>query len=228
MASLSNMGLVFTDPQLAFSRLKNDSSPWLPLLSILLLGAAVMYWWVATADFTWLRAHAAASNPEMNGEQRAAMNAFLTPSTMMWSTQLGMLFGTLATLLLSALYYLLAGRVLKTPFSYGKWFAFTCWTSLPRLLIYPLMALQIATGNGQVAVEGLNLASIAALLGLESDNPWIGLASSLDFTVVWSLVLSVIGLKIWTGRSTSTCTWVAVIPFAAIYGLWALKILLSS
>lgn len=228
MSALSNMGLVFTDPQVAFSRLKSDSSPWLPLLAILLLGAAIMYWWVATVDFAWLRAHAAAANPQMNGEQRAAMNAFMTPTTMLWSIQIGMLVGTLGTLLVSALYYLLAGRILKAPLGFGKWFAFVCWTSLPRLLVYPLMALQIATSNGQVTAEGLNLASIASLLRLEADSPWYGLATSLDFTVVWSMVLSVIGLKVWTGRSTSTCVWVSIIPAALIYGLWALKIILSS
>lgn len=228
MASLSNMGLVLTDPHLAFNRLKTDSNPWLPLLSILVLGAGIMYWWVATADFDWLREHIAAANPQMSGEERAGLKGFVTPTAMLWSTQIGMLAGTLVTLALSALYFLLAGRLIKAPFSYGKWFAFTCWTSVPRLLAFPLMALAIVTGNGQVAAESLNLGSLAALLRLEADSPWMGLASSLDFTVVWSLVLSVIGLKVWTGRSTSTCAWVALLPFVVIYGLWTLKIVLSS
>jgi hypothetical protein len=46
----------------------------------------------------------------------------------------------------------------------------------------------------------------------------------MDLTMFWSIVLAVIGLKAWTGRSTGTCVTVAILPYLIIYGLWAAKI----
>jgi hypothetical protein len=45
-----------------------------------------------------------------------------------------------------------------------------------------------------------------------------------DLTMLWSIALAVIGLKAWTGRPTSTCVTVAVLPYVIVYGLWAAKI----
>lgn len=228
MSSLSTMGLVFSDPHQAYTRLRTDSTPWLPLLCSLLLGMTMMYWWVSTTDFNWLREHMMAANPGMSGEERAGMKAFVNPTAMLWTTQLGTVAGTVVVLAIMALYFKLAGSVLGTRLAYGKWFSFVCWTSLPQLLIYPLMALQIATSNGQVGSESLNLASLGVMLRLQPDNPWLGLASMLDFSVIWSIILAVIGLKIWTGRGTGACTIAAALPLVLATLFWTLKVIFFS
>jgi hypothetical protein len=55
-------------------------------------------------------------------------------------------------------------------------------------------------------------------------HPWASLVGSVDLTMLWSIALAVIGLKAWTGRPTSTCVTVAVLPYVIVYGLWAAKI----
>lgn len=222
--SLSTLGMMFYDPAQAFARIKEKPPILLPLLAVLLPSMAVMAWWIATVDFTWLREHMLAANASMSPEARAGIEKMVAPTPLFLTTMIGMLVGTLVTYAITAVYYLLAGKVIDSQRSFRQWFAFACWTSLPRLLVVPLIALQIVTSHGQVAAEGLNMASLSALTGMASTSRWYGIASSIDPSVVWATVLTVIGLKVWTGRSTAACVTVALLPAIVIYGVWTLKI----
>jgi hypothetical protein len=223
--ALFDIGNVILEPTPTFARLKAKTSAWLPLLILIVLSVAIMYWWISTLDFGWLREHMLAAQGNATPEVRAAMERFMTPTSMMWSSSIGAVVGTLVALSLSALYYVIASKVIDAPIGFGKWFGFSVWTSVPRLLTIPLSALQIATSHGRLAPEDLNMASLNYLVfHLPASHPWAGLVGSIDLTMFWSIALAVIGLKAWTGRSTSTCVTVALLPYAIIYGLWAAKI----
>jgi hypothetical protein len=223
--ALFDIGNVILEPTPTFARLKFKTSAWLPLLVLILLSVAIMYWWVSTLDFAWLREHMLSAQGNAKPEARAAMAKFLTPTSMMWSSGIGAVAGTLVALAVSALYYLVASKVIDVAIGYGKWFGFSVWTSVPRLLTLPLSALQIVTSHGRLAPEDLNMVSLNYLLfHLPLSHPWASLLGSLDLSSFWSIVLAVIGLKAWTGRSTGTCVTVALLPYVIIYGLWAAKI----
>ncbi len=225
--ALFDIGNVILDPTPTFARLKAKTNAWLPLLVLIVLSTAILYWWVTTLDFAWLVDHLVAAQPKASPEARAAMQKFMTPTSMLWSGGIGAVLGTVAMFALSALYYLVAGKVIGVPIGFGKWFGFSVWTSVPRLLALPLSALQIATSHGRLAPEDINMVSLNyLLLHLPASNPWASLAANIDLTMVWSLVLTVIGLKAWTGRSTATCVTVAALPYVVIFGLWAAKIAL--
>jgi len=223
--ALFDIGNVILEPAPTFGRLKERTRAWLPLLATMVLTLAVMVWWVQTTDFAWLREHVAALNPDIKPEQKAAMQGMMTPKAMMVTSSLGVLIGTPLMFAIVALYYFLAGKLIGEPISYGKWFGFAAWTSIPRLLALPLSALQIVTSHGQVALEDLNMVSLNYLVfHLPASNHWAGLLNSIDLPSIWGTVLAVIGLKVWTGRPTATCVTVAVIPWVVVYGVWAAKI----
>jgi hypothetical protein len=223
--ALFDIGNVFTEPTSTFGRLKAKTNAWLPLLLLIVLSVAILYWWIATLDFAWLREHMLAASPNPRPEAREALERFMTPTSMMWSSILGGVIGLLLAFAVTALYFLIAGKVIGAQIGYGKWFGFSVWTSVPRLLSIPLSALQIMTSHGRLAPEDLNMVSLNyLLLHLPLSNPWASLANSLDLTTAWSLALTVIGLKAWTGRSTGTCVTVALLPYVVVYGLWAAKI----
>ena len=225
--ALFDIGNVILEPSPTFARLKARTNAWLPLLVVILLSVAITYWWVATLDFPWLTEHMLAAQPKATPEMRTAMERFMTPTMMLWSTVIGSVVGILLMTALTAVYYLIAGKALGTSISYGKWFGFAVWTSIPGLLKFPLSALQIVTSHGRLAPEDLNMLSLNYLaLHLPASNPWAGLAAGIDLTVFWSIVIATIGLKAWTGRSTGTCVTIAVLPYVIIYGLWAAKIAL--
>ena len=220
-----DIGNVILEPSPTFARLKDKPRAWVPLLLLVLLTLGVSFWYVSTLDFAWFREHMVAAQGNLKPEQRAAMEHFLTPKTMMWSSGAGAVLGTPIACALAALYYLLAAKVMGTGIGYGKWFGFAVWTSIPRLLTVPLSVLQILTSGGRLAPEDMNMVSLNyLLLHVPMSNPWFGLATNLDLTSLWAVALAVIGLKAWTRRSTGTCVTVAVLPYAVVYGIWAAKI----
>lgn len=220
-----DMGNVILEPSPTMARLKDRPSPWIPLLTAILLSLALTWWWISTEDFAWLRDHLLAAQPDAKPEARAAMARFLTPTSMLWSAGAASVIGTMVLTAIMAAYYLLAGRLMGSAIGYGKWFGFSAWVSVPRMLVMPLMALQIVTSHGQLAPENLNMVSLNyLLLHLPLSHPWQGLASNLDLATLWSGVLAAIGLKAWTGRGMGTCALVAALPYATVYGLWAAKI----
>ena len=223
--ALFDIGNVFLEPTPTFARLKARTHAWLPLLISILLSLGIMVWWIDTLDFDWLREHMLAAQPTAKPEVREAMAKFISPKTMMWSSGIGAVVGTVLIAAVTALYYLIAGKLSGSPIGYGKWFGFSVWTSLPRLLTAPLSALQIMTSHGQLAPEDLNMVSLNYLLfHLPMSSPWATLVGSIDLTTFWSIALATIGLKAWTGRPTGACLTVALLPYVVIYGLWAAKI----
>ncbi len=223
--ALFDIGNVILEPTPTFARLKDKGGAWLPLLILIVLSMGIMYWWISTLDFPWLIEHTVAAQPKATPEMRAAMEKFMTPTSMMWTSIIGAIVGSVLTMAVSALYYLIAGKVMGVPVGFGKWFGFSVWTNVPRLLTVPLSALQIATSHGRLAPEDMNMASLNYLLfHLPVSHPWASFVGSMDLTMFWSIVLAVFGLKAWTGRSTGTCVAVAVLPYLIVYGLWAAKI----
>lgn len=220
---------MFYEPGAAFRALRERSHGWLPLLLLAGLSAAVMVWYAATADPQWLDASLTARHPEMNAQQLAATGKMMHGGVAMAVFAVTGVLGTVAMFALSALYLLLAGRFIGAEIGFGKWFAFSAWTRVPGLLVVLLMALQVATGHGQVALEDLNMVSLNFLfLHLAAPHPWFGFANALDLSAVWSTALTIIGLRAWTDRPLATCVSVAVLPMLVIFGLWAAKIIAFS
>lgn len=223
--ALPDLGRVILEPSATFARLKDKPRGWVPLLVSILLSLAIMYWWTSTMDYAWFTQHMIASHPEMKPEQQAAMAHVFTPGRMMISASVGAVLGTIVLLALTAVYFLIASRMMGSDIGYGKWFAFAAWASVPRLLVVPLMALQIATSHGQLAPEDLNMVSLNYLLfHLPMSHPWASFANSLDLAAFWCIALGAIGLKAWTGKPTGTCITIAALPYVVVYALWAAKI----
>lgn len=171
--ALFDIGNVMVEPTSTFSRLKAKPNPWVPLAVLILTSLAISYWWISTLDFSWLTDHVIASQgAAIKPEARDAMKKFMTRNTMLITSSVTVVLGTLLISAVAAVYYLLAGRVLGTTIGYGKWFGFSVWVSIPRLLTVPLSALQIATSGGRLAPEDLNMMSLNyLLLHLPASNP---------------------------------------------------------
>ncbi len=223
--TITTMGQLFYEPKAAFETLKDNPRGWIPLLTIIVLSAAMMYWYFATVDFNWMVQNMLSANPKLDDAARATMEKAMSRNTMMWMTLAGVVIGTPVALALSALYMLIASKFIGSDISFGKWMSFSAWTSMIKLIGLPLMAVQILTSHGQLAMEQLNMLSLNFLLfHLPTAHKWAGFVTSLDVTMIWSAIVTVIGLRVWTGRSTGTCVTIALIPLAVIYGLWACKL----
>ncbi len=220
---------IFFEPRAAFTSLKEKPASWLVLILMILASMGVHYWYFATVDFSWLMDHTFSSQPDIKPEAREAIAKFMTRDTMMYSSLAMLAIGTLVINAVIALYYFIASKVLGSSIGYGKWFHFAVWVSVPMLLSIPLMALQVATGHGQVGLEELNMLStnflfVHAPLG----TPWASLLNNLSMYHFWTVFLSFVGLRVWTERSNNACAIAAALPYVLIFGGWALKTAISN
>lgn len=226
ISSLTVLTQMFYEPYRAFEALKNNGRAWLPLLLLILLTTAVMFWYMHTVDFAWLIHRMANADPSMDSAERAEMLKVISPTFLTASTLGSAIIGIPVEYALYALYYLIVSKLMGSHIQYSKWFVFAAWISVPGLLALPLMALQISTGNGQIALEDLNIMSFNFLIfHLPPGNAWASPASSVSLTTIWTAVLAVIGLRSWTHASLAQCTFAALLPLAAVYGIWAVKIM---
>jgi hypothetical protein len=224
-SALSILTQIFYEPKAAFEELKKDSRLLLPLMLLPIATAAIMFWYFSTVDFAWYMEHMMSATPDMKPEQREVMARMFSKDSMMMMAVAGTLIGAPIVYALYALYYLIASKMMGSVISFGNWLAFAAWTSVPALLGLPLMALQIVSSKGQVAVEGLNMLSFNFLIfHFPFGTPWASLANSLNVTTIWSLFLSYVGFRVWTGRSVVASILVSTLPFIVIYGVWVAKI----
>jgi hypothetical protein len=204
---------MFYHPGPAFAALKRAPQSWPPLLALAAGLAAMQFWYVQSVDQAWLRLHEPAADAAISG------------SGLMWTVFLVSLLSLPAGCALHAAYLSVAGRLSGFPQRFSDWFAFSAWTSVPNLLLLPLMGFQIMTSGGQVSQEELGLASLNAMaLHLPYTHPWAGLATHLDLALIWTVVLTASGLRVWTGCRTAACLALAILPVALVVGVWAVAI----
>lgn len=219
---------VFYEPSAAFAALKERPRAWVPLLVLFLASIGILVWHFQTVDMAWMTSNALP--PEMSPEQReAAAKMMLSRGPMMGMGIAGIVIGSLLIYSVYGFYYWLAGKLAGMDIGFKSGFALAAWSALPSLIGVPLMALQIATSKGQLALENADMLSLNFLLVHAAPHtPWVGIASAIKLTDIWVIALSAIGLRTWTGKSTTACAVIAALPYAVIYGCWAAVILLKN
>lgn len=222
--AIAQLTQVFYDPSAAFAALKERPRPWLPLL--LLYGAmlALVVWYFRSVDIDWMIGQSLP--PQASAEERAAAVQMMGRDSLMGISIAGMLIGTLAVYALFGLYFWIAGKLADFQLSFKSGFALAAWASLPGLIGMPLMVLQIATGQGQVSLEGADMLSLNFLLvHAPPHTPWFGIASGIKLTDLWFILLCAIGLRAWTGKGMAACAVIAALPYLLFYGCWAAWVL---
>ena len=218
---------VFYEPSAAFAALKERPRAWLPLLLLYVSSIGILVWYFQTVDWDWMVSNT--FPPDMPAEQREAAGKTMTRGVMMGMGVAGIVVGTLFIYCLLGLYYWLAGKLASMDLSFKSGFSLAAWASLPGLIGVPLMALQIITSKGQLALEQADMLSLNFLLVHAAPHtPWVGIASALKVTDIWVVLLAAIGLRTWTGKSTTTCAIIAALPYVVIYGCWTAWILFKN
>jgi hypothetical protein len=224
MSAFSILGQVFTEPSKAFATLRERSNPALPLLLLILGSAALMVWYYQVVDMPWLIDQMLAASPQGDDPAaRAAMQQFMTPTMMTVTTTLSIAIMLPIVLLLSAVYLLLSAKVIGSDIGFGKWFCFAAWASVPGLLALPAGAVVLLmASNGQIGQNEINPLSLNQLFfHLPLGQRWTGLLDTIHLPMLWSLLVSALGYRVWTGKSMATSAIVVALPYLLIFGIWA-------
>lgn len=201
--------------------MREDVSIVLPLVTLLLVtgicGAIIVY---MTSDEVFRTAlEAQIETFENMGELDAAeqqRTALEDPSAISLMRTMGAIgaliggpIGLGIVLLILGTFYFVVGKIVQSDASWGDWFGFGCWVSIPVAVGAIANVVLMAVGGLGMAESGL------AILG------WFGMnaawAMAITIPALWTLYISINGLDSWLQKGVVTSVIVALIPL--VFGM---------
>ena len=207
---------ILISPKQEFDEMRDDVSITLPLVTLLLVvgicGAIVV---LMTPDETFKeQMEAQAEMQENMGQSDAAeltRGVMDDPSAISMTRTIGAggaligaPIGLVIVLLVLGTFYFVVGKIVKSDASWGDWFGFSCWVSIPAAIGAVATVVLMAIGGAALAQSGL------AILG------WFGMAApwamAITIPALWTLYITINGLDSWLEKGVVTSVIVALIP----------------
>lgn len=225
---MSHLINIFLEPGKVFAELKEKPTFVLPLILVTLATVTMTFMYFMKVDSSWFIDHTLmASGKEMSAAEIAQAKSFMPGAKVMGyiaavTTPITIVIVTV----ISALYYLLAGKISGTTIGFKQGMSLASWGSMPMVLGAIVALVGVFMMTPQTSMESLMLTNLdPLLLQLPVDSPWKKLASSFSLLTFWSIFLVATGWKVWGKTSWAEAITVAVIPSLLIFGgmaLWAL------
>ena len=227
MADSSSAGVlvnIFTSPTTAFTALKERPNPWLALLIVLGLYAAVSYLYMQSVDLPWMLDRQLSQGGNLTEDQRnQAVDAALQISP----TVYGVIAAVTTPLSIIIVFALVALYLTGVSFAtndgvkYGQWFALVAWSTMPIIFGLAASFVNLLVVDARfLPQEQLNPLAFGNLLGLTAEGANVPISQrillSLDVTTLWSVILQIIGVQIFSQRSIVRAAVVVLGPVAAI------------
>ena len=227
-SSLTILGNIFTAPSEAMTQVQERYSVALPLLTILIATVAVFLYYYSAVDYQWYVDHMVeVSAGELSKSEQETARAgleMMSQSTMSWAAGISSAIFIAIVFVIQAVYFVIVSNITNDGFQFKQWMSFVCWTSMPALVAFLAIAVYIlSSSNGQIPPESLNPISLNELFfNLDATKGFGQILGSIDLTKFWTIYIMTIGYQKWTNKSMQTSAMIVLIPFIAIYGIWAL------
>jgi hypothetical protein len=201
---------------------------WWPLLISIVLAAGMMSYYYSWVDFEWLVEETIRSQPvERRAETAEGIRSFMSPTTSIVTTLVAVVVMTFVIYSLQATYLHLANKLTTgASISWGQWFSFSAWTAFVGIFatLAALVVIFMADSNqlSQADLQPLSMNSL--FIHAQAGEPWFTWGSALHLTNFWMLGLMSLGYARWTAASMAKSTVIAVLPWALIFGIWAVLI----
>ncbi|MGB0895429.1 MAG: YIP1 family protein [Parashewanella sp.] len=218
---------IFLSPTKAFSGLKEAKGwSWMAFALVMVFFSASQYSFYSSADPQYLvEQQMAMLSPDLSIDERKATESYMKQGAeySVWVAIGGGIVGFIIINAIMALYYSLISKMdLQSNSTYGAWYGFGFWTMMPMVInFFGVIILVVTAGTDQLPLTLQNFASLNQLvLGLEPADKLYALTESLNIFNIWGIVLTAIGLKVWTNFSTNKASLFACLPFIVIYLVW--------
>jgi hypothetical protein len=217
----------FVAPTVTFKDILRSTSWWLPFVLILVFSTASTYTIDRQVGFSRAAENQVHASPrqeeqmsELTPQVRAAQMEKRAIGTRYFSYGLPiflpLIFAIYSAILLGAFNFGLGARM-----TFGQVFAVSIYASLPYLIVSLLTILTVAFGNNAETFNLQNPVGTNLAYYLPDVAPWLkALLAQFDLIKLWSLVLTVLGLKIVSRKSTGQTA-------AVVVGWWLLITLIS-
>lgn len=198
---MSKLWRVLFFPKQVFAELRDNTSATLPLALLVVCGsiciASIAFLDGTLTDLGTIDAQQIQSDlgATTNGPARVT-DAIVGSALYVLGIVLGLL--TLAT------YYWIGGKSFLVDIAWRRWFAFTCWSTVP-IIYWSIATTAIVFLCGVDFKHGLS-----PLTWLGVDQPW---AALLNAAFVWIVVISVQGIRSWGSHRVGTSTIIVLVPY---------------
>jgi hypothetical protein len=220
MGNWAILQAIFFEPRKAFAELGERPRYWFPLLLLVIVTTAVSMWYLGIVDLRWMTEQQLRTNPlarSLTEEQiiQTASAASGRRGLQMIITGIATPFIYALILMFSGLLSLLAAKITNVKLGYRHWFTLACWTTMPTLLAQVAAAVMLAAAtSAQIGQDDLQVLSLNSLVfHRKPADPGYTLLTYANLTYFWSIALSVVGVKQWSGRS-----WL----FSFLFSTWLL------
>ncbi len=229
-SSLAIFSNIFTSPTQAYQDLQKDSTVLFPLLLLIILNVALIFFLFSSIDYSWYVDHMVNLQAgDLSPAQQEAMRANfekMTPNT------ISMIAGGSTAIGLPIIYAIYAGYLLvisnlnNDGIGFKRWFSFISWSYMPVLFgVLASFVTIVVSSNGQIAPETLNPLTLNELFfGLDPNKGIGSILAQLDITQFWVLGLMTIGYSKWTHISPLKSFLIVGFPIIAFYSIRILMV----
>ncbi len=220
---------IVASPGKALDEIKLHTSwLWWPLLITILASSGMMVYFYNWVDFPWLVEETIRQIPAENRAESAdVMRQFMQPGRSTWTTVTAIVIVSFVIYTIQATYLHLANKLTTgAEISFGQWFSFTIWTSFVGVFgVLAAFVTILMADSQQLTTQDLQVLSINSLfIHAAPDEPWFNWGNSLSLVNFWTIFLISIGFARWTGAAIVKSSIIAVLPWALIFGIWALMV----
>lgn len=223
---MSHLIDIFLQPSKVFAELRDKPTFVVPLLVIALLSAAMVLAYYLRVDPEWFLGQATAA---MSASEAAQAREVIPGARAMgYISAISSPIVIVIMMAVTALYYLLAGKITGNPVSFKHGLSLASWGGMPAVLGTLVALVGALMMDPQTSLESVMLTNVDPLLvQLPADNPWAPLARSFNLLIFWSLFVTALGWRIWGKTSWLQAIVVAALPYVLIYGGMAVFALLK-
>lgn len=220
---------IFVDPKQTLTDIRSHTQwLWYPFVICILAAIGFNLWYFLTVDMDWFQQQALANMAhKYSAEQmeQVRQHMHFSRGRFVFGTIIAtpIVFGIIY--LLQAVYYLLVGKLIGSEAqSFGQWFNFTAWTSLPGVVASIGSAIAYLFSSGKaVSLYQLDVTSLNTLLfHIPPDSPWFSLVQYLHLTLFWTLGLMIYGFALWTRKSIGKSAVLVLTPYILIFAVVAI------
>jgi hypothetical protein len=223
-SSVSVLVNIFTAPSAAFAALKERPNPWLALAIVIALAVAVSFLYLRSVDLPWMLDHVFSQNRNITDAQRDQLvdGALRFPALIYASSVISPPIQILALLAVVGLYFTAVSFATNDGVKFGHWFAMSAWALLPTAFGLAAAFVNLLVTDARfLPPEQLNPLSFANLLGIDLEGASQGQVALLsrDITLLWSILLFIVGYQVMSQRTLVRAATVVLAPIVVIVGI---------
>lgn len=220
---------IILKPNQVFARLKDVSNwSWIPFILVMFFAILPSYYYFQMIDFDWYVNMLLGTQGDMSPAEEDFFRNSMNPDAMLPATIATIIIGFVVITAVMAFYLSKITQIdEENTMTFGDWYGFMWWASLPLVVtsIASLLIMLIA-GHPEMEPTALNPFNLTFLLGMDMNSDWFTLTQNISIDNFWCMYLIAVGVSQWTNLTSKQCYMIACAPYAIIWGVWALFILL--